>query len=430
MAILAAIAAQNGGEIRDCYAIWDKKYKGNKTLVSSNQGKLSTSALIVKRTCKEIYDSRERLNTDYPIQKTSDIKNLGFDTKTYWEYAGTDTLIGFQGNNWHVKGFGKAVNTIHIGTVDDYRLFADRVNNGDKRFIEANVYLDTDLDFKGKNIPIIGKTRETAFAGTFDGRDHLVWNGTIRDEDALYLGMFGYLKGKVINVTFDGRVQSDKNLAGICGLNMGTISCSGSVVRLKPKEERYNAAGIVAINEGIIDRCYAVLDKQIIIPPFVYILIIALIAILLGLLAYFAIISALASQQDYAKIETDPGQKKEPNDNMGPSQDNSLSFTLYETVEVSRSARICYLTFVNPSNDPNKVVVELQVEDGSGQRVTVGSSKAVMPGYSISSLPITNASALAGTDTKGYIVLVPYDVTTENKAFVKTELPVSIHYMD
>ncbi len=429
MASIAGIAVSNSGTVTDCYTIWDKSSKTNKILISSNTGTLTSSALIVKNNCDEIYDASGRSYQDYPINKTSDIKKLGWDTATCWQYAGDNNLIKYNENTWHTRVTTDS-NAIHISSIDDYILFADKINNGDKKYIEADVVLDSDLDFKGKSIPIVGKSRATAFAGTFDGRDHLIWNGTIKDDTATYVGLFGYLKGTVVNLTFDGRVQSDKNLAGLCGLNMGRISCCGSVVRLKPKDERYSAAGIVADNEGTIDKCYALLQRQIIIPPFVYVLLIAALVVLLGILGYFTIVSALNMNQEYARIDVDPGQVKQPDDGGGNNGENALSFSLYENVSISRNTNTCNLNFVNPSRNANKIVVELQVINSAGERVTVGRSKAVMPGYGIMSLPITNPDALTGSETKGYIVLVPYNVSTEAKGFVETELPVTIIYSD
>lgn len=430
MAVVAALAATNSGTIKDCYSIWNKNEKSKKTLVYTNTGSLSTSALISKGTCSEIYSSEGQCNTDYLIQKTSDIKRLGFDSTKCWEYAGDDNLVRFQDNNWHVGVNSKDRKILHIKSVNDYMLFAEGVNNQEKKYLDAIVHLDCDLDFKGKHIPIVGIKRDCAFRGVFDGRNHLIWNGTIKDENALYVGLFGYLKGVVANLIFDGRVQSDKNLAGICGLNAGRISCCGSVVRLKAKDERYNAAGIVVNNEGTLDRCYSVLQRKMIIPPFVYILLIALIASIIGVLGYFTIVAALNSGKDYAKIEVDQGQKKNDNDNGPKGEGGMISLELYRNVEISRTAKICKLYFANPSSSRNSLVAELQVVNSSGQRVTVGRSGSVSPGYSIESLPITNPGALSGNETQGYIVLDAYDEVTENKSKVKTELPITISYMD
>ena len=430
MAVVAALAATNSGTIKDCYSIWNKNEKSKKTLVYTNTGSLSTSALISKGTCSEIYSSDGQCNTDYLIQKTSDIKRLGFDSTKCWEYAGDDNLVRFQDNNWHVGINSKDKKILHIKSVNDYILFAEGVNNQDKKYIDATVHLDCDLDFKGKHIPIVGIKRDCAFRGVFDGRNHLIWNGTIKDENALYVGLFGYLKGVVANLIFDGRVQSDKNLAGICGLNGGQISCCGSVVRLKAKDERYNAAGIVVNNEGTLDRCYSVLQRQMIIPPFVYILLIALIAIIIGVLGYFTIVAALNSGKDYAKIEVDSGQEKNDSDNGKKNNERELSLELYEEVEISRTARICKINFTNPSNNVNKIVVELQVVNDIGERVTVGKSGAVSPGYSIKSLPVSNVESLSGSETKGFAVMRAYNEVSENKAMIDTEFPVKVSFSD
>ena len=114
MAVIAALAATNSGTIKDCYSIWNKNEKSKKTLVYTNTGSLSTSALISKGTCSEIYSSDGQCNTDYLIQKTSDIKRLGFDSAKCWEYAGDDNLVRFQDNNWHVGINSKDKKIIHI----------------------------------------------------------------------------------------------------------------------------------------------------------------------------------------------------------------------------------------------------------------------------------------------------------------------------
>ena len=263
MSVLAGLAVSNSGTITDCYVLNKKGKNDRRTLVVGNSGSIRGAVMLHKGNCDEIIDESGKTINDYAVQKTSDIKNLGFNTSDIWEYADDDILMRFQSDRWKVSTPKTNKNVMHIKSIEHYKAFAGKVNEGDERFINATVYLDCDLDFKGKNIPIIGISRANAFAGTFDGRGHLIWNGKLQDEEALYVGLFGYLKGKVINLTFDGRVVGDKNLAGLCGYNMGTVACCGSVVRLKPKDDRYNAAGIVATNEGTIDRCYCVLETTI-----------------------------------------------------------------------------------------------------------------------------------------------------------------------
>nr|MCR4612136.1 hypothetical protein [Lachnospiraceae bacterium] len=164
--------------------------------------------------------------------------------------------------------------------------------------------------------------------------------------------------------------------------------------------------------------------------PYVFVILIALISISVGALGYFAILSALDAQKDYAKIEPDPGQEKSDDTGGDNNGDNSLSFTLYRGVEISKNAKTCKLDFTNPANDANKIVVELQVINSAGQRVSVGKSKAVSPGYSIKSLPIDDVSLLTGAETDGFIVLHSYNNVTEDKTIVKTELPVKVSYSD
>ena len=202
MAIIGGIAAANTGNIKDCYAIWNKTDNNTaRPLVAKNSGTLFSSLLVYKGKCDGVFDDKGVFHKDYQITKTSDLKNVGFDTHKCWEYVGKVALLQFDADHWHclLKDNEKRP-FLHIKTVEQYIAFAEKVNNGDERFLNAKVFLDCDLNFKGKSIPIIGKKRETAFAGIFDGQDHIIWNGVIQDNEAVYSGMFGYLKGKVVKI--------------------------------------------------------------------------------------------------------------------------------------------------------------------------------------------------------------------------------------
>lgn len=433
MAIIGGIAAANTGNIKDCYAIWNKTDNNTaRPLVAKNSGTLFSSLLVYKGKCDGVFDDKGVFHKDYQITKTSDLKNVGFDTHKCWEYVGKEALLQFDADHWHgILKDNEKRPFLHIKTVEQYIAFAEKVNNGDERFLNAKVFLDCDLNFKGKSIPIIGKKREMAFAGIFDGQDHIIWNGVIQDNEAVYSGMFGYLKGKVANVIFDGRVIGTNNLGGLCGYNLGEISYCGAVVRVGWKDDRCSVGGIVANNEGAIIRCYSIFEQKRTVSPILLIIAAALVFLCIGGVGYLTILTAMDTGKEYATIEVDPGQEKVKEEkNVEKNGSNSVSFTFNKNVVISKSNGACILDFVNPSSDSNKIVIELQIVNRAGERVTIATSKAILPGYKLEALQLSDSAydVLTGTETKGYVVLVPYDSKTEAKALVQTELPVSIAF--
>ena len=435
MTMIGGIAAENSGQISDCYTIWNKRLnKENQSLIAKNSGTVATSLLVHDGECKGVYDGSGNFQPEYVIQKTSDLKNLGFDTRQCWEYVGDSSLLRFQSQHWHSadKSFGQKM-IVTIKTVEQYVTFAEKVNSGEPGFLTAKVRLESDLNFRGQNIPIIGIRKECAFSGVFDGQGHLIWNGTIRNEEAVYAGLFGYMKGVVLNLIFDGRIHGERNLGGLCGYNYGTIDCCGAVIRTWTKGDRYHIGGLAVQNTGTIKRSYAVFEPRRVISPIIPMMLTAMFFICMGTLGYCTILKAMETGKEYATIEVDPGQEKVETPD-GPevvkNGSNSISFTFNQTVVISKSAGTCKLDFINPTSDSNKIVVELQVEDIAGERITVAQSKAILPGYQLEALTLNEAADefLAEEPEEGYVVLVPYDSKTESKGVVQTELPVKMVY--
>ena len=163
--------------------------------------------------------------------------------------------------------------------------------------------------------------------------------------------------------------------------------------------------------------------------PILLIIAAALVFLCIGGVGYLTILTAMDTGKEYATIEVDPGQEKVKEEkNVEKNGSNSVSFTFNKNVVISKSNGACILDFVNPSSDSNKIVIELQIVNRAGERVTIATSKAILPGYKLEALQLSDSAydVLTGTETKGYVVLVPYDSKTEAKALVQTELPVSI----
>jgi hypothetical protein len=113
------------------------------------------------------------------------------------------------------------------------------------------------------------------------------------------------------------------------------------------------------------------------------------------------------------------------------------------------------LNFKNPGSSNHNVVVQLQVTEklaksvmgGTGRneaeqaeiearadyndeayRITIASSKSISPGYQVTSLVLTDFAKMnlpAGT-YNAIIYIIPYDVHTNGRAMLETQLPVTI----
>ncbi len=433
MANIGGIAGENLGRITDCYVIWNRPYHNeDKHLIAENNGQLMQAVLIEKGKCLEIIGADGRKRVDYPIESGKDLYKLGF-SRDKWEYSEDKYLVRFVDKSWqHAVANIENRHAIHIQSVGEYIEMAEEISKGNTKYTDAYIAIDCDLDFRGKSIPIIAPSKEHPFTGIFDGKGHMIWNGTISDKESNYVAMFGYNQGRIFNVTFDGRCASEKNTAGICGVNRGSIDCCAALVRVDTKGDSASGAGIATINEGSISSSYAVFEPRKALPVWLFIALFAALALFIGILGFATISVALGADKQYMQIENDETQVRTPGPKTVSKGDgHSLTFTLEENVTISREEGLVHLSFANPSNDNCKLVAELQIEDEDGNRITVASSGAVLPGYEISQMTLTDdASILTGEETSGYIQLVPYDKSTEAKGMVQVDLPVTITYED
>ncbi|MCF0181645.1 MAG: hypothetical protein HUK11_05255, partial [Muribaculaceae bacterium] len=99
------------------------------------------------------------------------------------------------------------------------------------------------------------------FDGIFDGQGHTISGLYVNDKSKSYVGLFGSVgtnsKIKKVGVT-DSYFYADKNVAGICGLNGGTVENCFNAATCQDKSGTGGAAGIVSWNtgSGIMRNCY------------------------------------------------------------------------------------------------------------------------------------------------------------------------------
>ncbi len=125
------------------------------------------------------------------------------------------------------EGEGTAANPYKIQNVDDLKLLAENVNNGEAY---ANTYfkLTANIDLNNEpNWTPIG-TEDTLFQGTFDGGGHQITNLKIGKRE--YGGLFGNIWGATIqNCNVTGEVNGYNYSGGIVGYandNTHILNCS------------------------------------------------------------------------------------------------------------------------------------------------------------------------------------------------------------
>ena len=171
-------------------------------------------------------------------------------------------------------------NSFEISSVADLTAFATMVNKG-KDFNQKTVTLKSNLDLSSvMNWTPIGSVDlfsedspdegDCPFAGTFNGGNYKISNLTIsygiEESDPLYDygGLFGYVTGKVENVTLENvNLKAASNymggIAGALGVGATIESCSvsGTISGAEFGDEAYGSyvGGIVGYSEGTITNC-------------------------------------------------------------------------------------------------------------------------------------------------------------------------------
>lgn len=190
------------------------------------------------------------------------------NTFYYTISANTNEDIG-----WYIGNEGASAYTLE--TTAQLFGFAALVNGTAKRadgtlvnsvnFSGKTIYLANDVDVSGYEWIAIGYSdgyTPTAFAGTFDGKDHTV-TLTLDTIGQSYVGFFGYVTGTVKNLTVDGSVKADStgsngigHAAGVVAyLAGGTVEMCVNKAGVTTNVCRYTAGIVGSSEKGVIIKC-------------------------------------------------------------------------------------------------------------------------------------------------------------------------------
>ena len=152
-----------------------------------------------------------------------------------------------------VDSTGTAEDPYQIGTYDQLKAFAEKVNNGETAVCAV---LTADIDAAGKTDWTPIGTNYNKYTGSFDGKGHII-KGLTYDSASNYAGLFGYTgSGALIeNVGMEGGAITGNGYAGgVAGCNEGTIANCYNTADIRCTY--HYTGGIVGNNKGTITNCY------------------------------------------------------------------------------------------------------------------------------------------------------------------------------
>ncbi len=193
---------------------------------------------------------------DAPVQKlghvwreyyTVDYDEAGKEVKGYVKWREC-SVCGYVEKVIDLEKLVQA-DVLHISNVDEWNAFATAVNNGDtygegKKFSEAKVELDGDINFGGMELIPVGVPTNAAdvtdrtngayldlkaeahieggFSGHFDGKGHKISGFTL--DSGNFTGLFGYLNNATVTdfTVENATVTGDAFVGAVAGFIAGT----------------------------------------------------------------------------------------------------------------------------------------------------------------------------------------------------------------
>lgn len=397
------------------------------------------------------------------VKEAEDAARLGFDMEEIWEYTGKRLPLRFISEEWAfdvAQSSKYAEKPVVISSADDLWDLAKRINDGDRELASAHIVMEEDIDLGGKEWIPIGRDRLRAFTGLFDGAGHTVKNFVIKDKKMENKGFFGFLKGEIYNLLVDCRIKGGSCCGGIAALcEGGTIGCCAAIVVITGKKGIYG--GLVGGNTGTIFQSYTagkVWGAAIFwwwLLPWLPGLILLLILFMLVVVPRF--MPNLLGLSMFAPVPYDQDQIPIPNGSISPSgEGNFVSFQFEQKIDVSLATGLCKFGFKNPGNSNHNIVVQLQFTDAQAVRVmgstgrsveeqqrlsgnpeydpesnrtVIAESGAIRPGYQLEDLRLVahaNGATVPPGDYNAMVYLIFYDIQTNNRAMLESQLPVII----
>lgn len=396
------------------------------------------------------------------IKDDEDVQKLGFDTTEIWEYSNGETPVRFIADKWlfNVEASEKfrqyqrqeedSPQVKVITKAEELRELAKKINEGDRELADAYIRLDNDISLGGEEWIPIGRDRANGFTGLFDGAGYTIRQFKVSDSKTENKGFFGFLEGgEVYNLSVDCNLKGGTCAGGIAAQNEGgVIGCCSAVIEIKGKNGFYG--GLVGRNAGIIFESYSA-GRILAAVILWWLFFVPLLLILLFLHGRQRILPT------FAPVPYDKDVVPIPDEPVSPNKDgNFVSFQFKQEIDVNKSTGHCNFEFKNPGNSNHNIVVQLQFTDAQAVRImgstgrseeeqkrlestpeydpetyrtVLAESGAIQPGYQLDSLRLTeqeNGATIPDGKYNAMIYLVFYDIDTNNRAMLESQLPVEI----
>lgn len=456
---LGGFAGENNGEIKKSYAYSILKGR-NSGFIGNNTGKSDEQCYFFHSEKRDSKTVRRLLDVEKAISladwSEEEMQYLGYDTGI-WRYGSKRCPMLFVEENWMYtipEYITEGRIRIDITTAEELIQWAEAVNKGNQQAANAYVFLAEDINLKGRKWLPIGTTKKNAFNGIFNGNGHVIKNFAVKDKKLDNQGFFGFLKGEVYNLSVDCILSGGLYAGGIAAqCEDGTIGCCSATVEIKSAD--CIGGGLVGRNTGHVFHSFSAGQFSFLIIPWIPMGVGAGTLAILYIM-FFVFIPMLNNTPVYEQIDRDPAQIPIPGDiTIQKEGTNFISFQFEEGISVDLDSGLCTLHFKNPNASNHYVVVYLQVSDevakkvmgGTGrsereqaeieakegynpqaQRVTIAKSLAIDPGFQIDALELTDfakENLVPGTYS-AVIYLVPYDIETNSRAMLESQLPVTI----
>lgn len=356
--------------------------------------------------------------------------NLG-SMESSFSSNNANNLANMRTDKW-IEKIPKQNNVIEIRTKEELFNFAEKVNSGNQQFANANVKLLNNLDLGGKEWTPIGNSPETPFGGLFNGSNHMVRNYKISSKTTGFKGLFGINKGEIYNLSVDCFMKGSGCCGGIAATNEGgKVGCCSSIVSIQGRKNGAVIGGLIGNNSGQVFKCYTAGRFDFFIFPVIPAIVTAATVIVVGsagVLGY-NMSNRGGKQSIFAPIKVDENQVVIEDDSEQGSEDgNTIEFRINRTIDVSMVTGKCSIDFANPSSSNQYIVVEMVMKNADNESFVVASSDAVEPGYGLQFIQFAGdkLGKMEEGEYEATVNLIPYNVETNERAVVETQLPVVI----
>lgn len=202
----------------------------------------------------EISDEAQQVRTEDTSERTFEFTGLDpeatYTVRVMAKGDGTDYIdseysapVDFTTDEGEIasdfsSGSGTEQDPYIIKTDGQLALLAKKVNDEEEGYVNAFYKLGDDIDLDGRDWTPIGsgsgsllsqQVVEKPFNGTFDGDGHTVSNlncTVTANEDGCFAGLFGLSQGKILNLSVEGRVESNSSFSGINGYSFAAGVCA------------------------------------------------------------------------------------------------------------------------------------------------------------------------------------------------------------